>query len=81
MRVLTRQARNISKLLTVSAPDRLIADLARYWASDPTCGIRKVHFYPLGGLRRSAAWAYGVRDGDLTMKSNGRGFTLDRAID
>jgi methylenetetrahydrofolate reductase (NADPH) len=80
MRVLTRQARNITKLMTVKAPDRLIADLAHYKASDPECGIRRAHVYPLGGLRRSAFWAYAVLDGDFTLGKDGRSFTIDREI-
>ena len=79
MRVLTRQARNITKLLTVSTPDKLIADLALYKATDPDCGIRKAHFYPLGGLRRSAKWAYAVADGDFTLR--GKGLAVDYDIE
>jgi methylenetetrahydrofolate reductase (NADPH) len=78
MRILTRQARNITKLMTVKAPDRLIADLAHYKATDPACGIRQSHIYPLGGLRRSAFWAYAVLDGDFTLGKDGRSFTIDR---
>lgn len=81
MRVLTRQARNIAKLLVVTAPDRLILDLARYRAVDPGCGIAKIHVYPLGGLRRSAAWTYAVLDGDFTIDRNQDGFRVDRRID
>lgn len=81
MRVLTRQARNITKLLTVQAPDRLLTDLARYRASHADCGIVQLHFYPLGGLRRSAKWAYAVQDGDFTLAPDGSGFTVDREID
>ncbi len=80
MRVLTRQARNITKLMTVKAPDRLIADLAYYKATDPECGIRQVHVYPLGGLRRSALWAYAVLDGNFTLGKDDRSFTIDREI-
>ena len=80
MRVLTRQARQITKLLTLSAPDQLVADLAAYKASDPDCGIRRAHFYPLGGLRRSALWAYAVADGAFAMNSKG-GFTVTREIE
>lgn len=80
MRFLTRQARNVAKLVSVSAPDRLLVDLAAYQANDPTCGIRKVHFYPLGGLKRSAAWANAVLDGDFSLKRDGRGFGVDREI-
>ena len=80
MRFLTRQARNISKLMTVNAPDRLLLDLARYRALDPDCGITSAHFYPLGGLRRSAAWAYAVHDGAFTLRRDGKGFAVDREI-
>lgn len=57
IRVLTRQARNIAKLMLVQAPDRLILDLAAYRAQDAACGIEKLHFYPFGGLAKSAEWA------------------------
>lgn len=80
MRFLTRQARNVAKLMTVSAPDRLLLDLAHYKANDPDCGIRKAHIYPLGGLRRSAAWVYAAADGDFTLKRDGKGFTVNREI-
>ena len=81
MRFLTRQARKITQLMKVSAPDRLVMDLARYRASDPDCGIRKAHFYPLGGLRRSAQWAYAAADGAFTLKRDGKGFTLDQPVE
>ncbi len=81
MRFLTRQARNVTKLLTVSAPDKLLLDLARYAATDPNCGIKRIHVYPLGGLRRSAAWTYAVADGDFRLKPKDKGFELLRAID
>jgi methylenetetrahydrofolate reductase (NADPH) len=80
MRFLTRQARNVAKLMTVATPDRLLLDLARYKASDPACGIRKIHVYPLGGLKKSALWTYGAADGDLTPRRDGKGFTVNRQI-
>jgi len=80
MRFLTRQARNITKLMTVSTPDKLILDLAHYRAHDPGCGIKRVHVYPLGGLRRSAAWTYAVVDGDFSLKRGDKGFTITRDI-
>src|SRR5512137_2637252 len=43
MRFLTRQAMNVTKLLTVSAPDRLVCALAHYRATDPACGITGTH--------------------------------------
>jgi len=81
MRFLTRQARNVAKLMTVNAPDRLLLDLAHYRASDPDCGIAKAHIYPLGGLKRSAKWTYAVADGAFTLGRDGKGFSVDREID
>lgn len=80
MTFLIKQARNVAKLMTVSAPDRLVLDLARYRATDPDCGIEGVHLYPLGGLRRTAEWGYAVADGDFSLKRDGKGLEPDRAI-
>lgn len=57
-------------------PDRVTADLAHYKATDPDCGIRQVHIYPLGGLRRSARWIQAAADGEFVMHENGRNFTV-----
>ena len=77
MRFLTRQARNVTKLLAVSAPDRLVTALAAYRVADPNCGIRGVHVYPLGGLKRSARWTRAVIDGRFEMREDGQGFEVD----
>ena len=77
MRFLTRQARNVTKLLAVSAPDRLVTALAAYRAADPNCGIHGVHVYPLGGLKRSARWTRAVIDGRFEMREDGQGFEVD----
>ena len=77
MRFLTRQARNVAKLMTVSAPDRLITELTAYRAGDPACGMAGVHVYPLGRLRRSARWSYAVADGRFTMAADGKGFGVE----
>lgn len=74
MRFISRQALNVAKLLTVSAPDRLLAEIASYRASNPSSGIQAVHMYPLGGLRKSAEWSYAVRDGRFTL--DGEGFAI-----
>jgi methylenetetrahydrofolate reductase (NADPH) len=80
MRFLTRQARNVTKLMTLNAPDQLVSELAHYADTDPNCGIKRVHMYPLGGLKKSAAWSNAVVDGAFTMKRDGVGFTVDRDI-
>lgn len=77
MRFISRQAMNVAKLLTVSAPDTLVAKLASYQATDPKCGITGVHMYPLGGLKKSAQWSYAVLDGRFEFNANGHGFTAE----
>ncbi len=79
MRFLTRQARNVAKLMTVSTPDRLLRDLAVYKATAPDCAIRRIHVYPLGGLKRSAAWTYAVADGEFGLTAEG--FKVTRALE
>ena len=71
MRVLTKQAKNLSKLLVVNTPDQQISDLAHYKMTDPNCGISGVHMYPLGGLPRTAQWSYAVAEGRIEMRNSG----------
>lgn len=77
MRFLAKQARNLARLMTLSAPDKLLAELAVHRAEESESGIAGVHLYPLGGLRKSAKWAYAVTDGAFTMKTEGTGFLVD----
>jgi methylenetetrahydrofolate reductase (NADPH) len=79
MRLLTKQAMNVAKLLVVNAPDVLVRELANYKATDPKCGIRKVHMYPLGGMKKSAAWSYAVEEGAFELKK--KGFEVTRPIE
>ncbi|MBC6405345.1 MAG: methylenetetrahydrofolate reductase [Rhodospirillales bacterium] len=78
IRFLTKQARQVTRLLTVNAPDQLVRELARHRAHHPDCGITQVHMYPLGGMRRSAAWSYAVLDGEFELTA--KGFKLTRDI-
>lgn len=75
IRVLTQQAGNLFKLASLSYPDALLATLARHRASDPGCRIERLHFYPFGGLARTAGWIAAIRAGDFTLHDDGLGFT------
>lgn len=79
MRVITRQAANLAKLMTTRMPDKLTRDLAAYSAYDKDCGITQVHLYPLGGMRKSALWLYGVQDGEFELNDKG-GFEMNFEI-
>lgn len=81
MQVLLKQARNIARLMSVSAPDALVVQLARHRLTAHDTLIRGIHLYPLGGMRRSAAWINAVADGDFTLKADGSGFEVARPID
>ncbi len=56
IKFLKKQARNTSKLLQHSTPERLLNELAEYCRLHPDSLIEQIHVYPLGGLRRSAEW-------------------------
>jgi methylenetetrahydrofolate reductase (NADPH) len=79
MRVLTQQAGNLLKLASLSYPDALIAALARHRAGDPHSRIERLHFYPFGGLARTARWIEAIRAGAFTLHDDGCGFTVDGA--
>jgi 5,10-methylenetetrahydrofolate reductase len=63
MNFLLKQARNISKLMTMSTPDKLMAELASYRASDPASGIVGCHLFPFGGMTKTAEWIYALTEG------------------
>lgn len=71
MKFLTRQSKNITKLMTVSTPGKLIRELAAYCESGQDTRIDGIHMYPLGGLRKSAIWSYAVADGLFKLNAEG----------
>lgn len=81
MSFLTRQARNVARLMSVSAPDALVCALAEYRATNPDCAIAGTHVYPLGGLKKTARWSYAVANGELTLNARGDGFRVDAELD
>tara|TARA_B100000945_G_scaffold313561_1_gene309837 strand:- start:2009 stop:2884 length:876 start_codon:yes stop_codon:yes gene_type:complete len=54
MKILTKRAKDISKLLLPYKPIQILSDLANYKAQDPSFNIEQVHFFPLGGIKRAA---------------------------
>lgn len=51
LRVLTRRARDLTKLIRPFTPADVLADLAAHKAAHPEFPIESVHFFPLGGIR------------------------------
>ena len=57
MKVLTKRAKDLTKLLLPYQPTQIINDLASHKANNPQFNIDQVHFFPLGGIRQAANWA------------------------
>jgi methylenetetrahydrofolate reductase (NADPH) len=75
VRVLTRRGGSLLKLASLSYPDALITALARHRATDPATRIERLHWYPFGGLARTARWLEAIQSGAFTMHDDGQGFT------
>ena len=72
MRFISKQAKNVAKLMTVQSPHLLIADLAAGMAADEDCLIRHFHYYPFGGFARTAAYAGAIAEGNIELLPKGR---------
>ena len=67
----SKHATNLTKLVTVSAPDEVVVGLAQYRQQQPQTRLRGVHFFPFGGLKRTAEWLAKIAQGDFEL--NGKG--------
>lgn len=54
VRVLTRRAKDVTKLVTPFEPTQILSELARHKAANPDFNIESVHFFPLGGINKTA---------------------------
>jgi methylenetetrahydrofolate reductase (NADPH) len=54
LRVLQRRAKDVTKLVLPFTPEEILTDLAAHKAANPNFGIAKVHFFPLGGIKKTA---------------------------
>ncbi|MDH3665417.1 MAG: methylenetetrahydrofolate reductase [Paracoccaceae bacterium] len=54
LRVLQRRAKDVSKLVLPFTPEEFLSELAAHKAANPDFGIAKVHFFPLGGIKKTA---------------------------
>ena len=79
MRFVTKQARNVAKLMTVQAPDLLLAGLAEGIAADPDCLLAHFHYYPFGGFAKTATYAEAVASGQVYVTTKG-GFGICQAL-
>ena len=57
MKVLTKRAKDITKLLLPYKPTEILEGLAAYKLKDPDLNIEQVHFFPIGGVKQTADFA------------------------
>ena len=57
MKILTKRAKDITKLLLPYEPTQVLKELAEYKAKDPKFNIEQVHFFPFGGIKETSDWA------------------------
>jgi methylenetetrahydrofolate reductase (NADPH) len=71
LQAFSKHATQLSKLLTVSAPDEQLVALADYKAKNPQSRITGLHFFPFGGLKRTADWLKKLADGEFEFTDGG----------
>jgi len=67
LRALTGRADRFLRLVTDSAPDGLVRGLAE--AAEPAAAIAGLHFFPFGGVAKSARWANALKRGRFRLNA------------
>jgi len=71
LQAFSKHATQLSKLLTVSAPDEQLVALANHRHQHPQSPIKGLHFFPFGGLKRTSEWLAKLADGQFEFTSDG----------
>ena len=64
IRVLKRQTKNLTKLVFTQDPYNIIEGIAYAKSQDPDCLLKQLHFYPFGGLAKTAEWIKSILDNE-----------------
>ena len=62
MKVLTKRAKDLTKLLLPYEPTKILQDLSDHKSKDPNLNIEKVHFFPIGGIKKTVDWVAEIHD-------------------
>jgi methylenetetrahydrofolate reductase (NADPH) len=66
----------LTKLITVAAPDELIVGLAAYKKRNAQTLMAGIHFFPFGGLKRTADWANKIVEGQFELTADRSGLAV-----
>ena len=76
LRFITKQAFNLTKLATLSTPDKLIYDLAEHSEINKDSKLEKIHFYAFGGMKKTSEWLNQFNNSDFSY-NNSQKFELN----
>jgi methylenetetrahydrofolate reductase (NADPH) len=62
MKVLTKRAKDLTKLLLPYEPTKILQTLSDHKSKDPYLNIEKVHFFPIGGIKKTVDWVAEMHD-------------------
>ncbi len=65
LRFISKQAFNLTKLATLSTPDKLIYDLASHINCNQSSNLENIHFYAFGGMKKTADWLNQLNSSEL----------------
>jgi len=69
LRFISKQAFNLTKLATLSTPDKLMYDLANYVHTNKSSKLENIHFYAFGGMKKTADWLNQVDKSELNYNN------------
>ena len=72
LRFITKQAFNLTKLATLSTPDKLIHDLANHLHTNQSSKLENIHFYAFGGMKKTADWLNQLNNSELIYNNKNR---------
>jgi methylenetetrahydrofolate reductase (NADPH) len=76
LQAFSRRAASLTKLLTVNAPDDIVVGLAANKVKSPQTHLNGVHFFPFGGLKKTADWANKIVAGDFSFTDDQKGLNV-----
>ena len=62
MKILSKRAKDIPKLLLPYKPTQILKDLAQYKVKDPKFNIEQIHFFPFGGVKETSDWVEEIQN-------------------
>ena len=70
LQFLSKQVFKIVKLASTKTPDKLIYDLAYYKNSSNHSTLKKLHFYPFGGVKKTSDWLNLLKKSEFIYNAN-----------